>query len=225
VRSWTNPGENSLHYALLSDVHGRRQKLAAVLSDAQSRGADQIVSLGDVGGPGCLALLQEAGALAVFGNYEVSGWRQLAKEHRGWVQRWPPFLAGDGFLAVHAAPGQPESLSSVEDFGHWLKTTRLPWRSLFPYLLDEQDLWPALAELEAADQSLLFHGHTHRQAIWCLRKGGRLQRLPVETVQVKLEHSYVVGVGSVGLPEDDCWAAYTLYDAQARRIEPIRLHR
>ena len=57
-----------MRYALLSDIHGHQQKLAAVLADAQTRGADQIVSVGDVGSDNCLALLLEAGALAVFGG-------------------------------------------------------------------------------------------------------------------------------------------------------------
>ena len=67
-----------MRYALISDVHGRRQRLRAVLADAESRGADRIISLGDVGGDDCLADLRRAGALAVFGNYEVSGWPRLA---------------------------------------------------------------------------------------------------------------------------------------------------
>jgi predicted phosphodiesterase len=210
-------------YAILSDVHGRRAKLAAVLADAGARGAERIVSLGDVGGEKCLSLLRQAGALTVFGNYEVSGWRRLQHEHRAWVRHWPPLLAEDGFMAVHAAPWWPAGLKTVEDFCRWLKATGSSWRALFPYLSDSEDyLWQALAELERADKAILFHGHTHQPAIWRWGPQGHLRQVHAVKVQVEAGHRYVVGVGSVGLPEDGSWAAYTLFDSQSGKIECLR---
>jgi predicted phosphodiesterase len=215
-----------MRYAILSDIHGRLRKLQAALTDARARGAQQIVSLGDVGGEDCLDLLRRAGATAVFGNYEVSGWRRLAPEYRAWVQSWPPLLCDDGFLAVHAAPWWPEGLHTIEDFGDWLKRTGQSWRALFPYLDEDPDhLWLALGELELAAQSILFHGHTHQQAAWHWQPPGRLRRLQATAFNIQPGHRYVVGVGSVGLPEDGGWAAYTLYDAQSGRVELVRLER
>ena len=215
-----------MRYAILSDVHGRREKLAAVLDDARARGATQVVSLGDVGGDECLALLRQAGALAVFGNYEVSGWQRLQPEHQAWVRGWGPLLIEDSFLAVHAAPWWPEGLHTVEDFKAWLRTTGHSWRALFPYLTEDEDyLWQALAELEVAERTILFHGHTHQQTVWQWGPTGRLRSLRGRSVQVKAGHRYVVGVGSVGLPEDVAWATYTLYDSSTGRIELVRLER
>jgi diadenosine tetraphosphatase ApaH/serine/threonine PP2A family protein phosphatase len=215
-----------MRYAILSDVHGRRHRLEAVLADAEKRKSDRVVSLGDAGGDECLALLSNAGALAVFGNYEVSGWRRLAPVHRTWVRSWPPLLAEDGFLAVHAAPWWPEGLSTVSDFGAWLKRTAQPWRALFPYLTEDEDyLWQALVELEAAGKNILFHGHTHLQAIWRCGPSGRLQRVRTAAVRIEAGHRYLVGVGSVGMPEEGGWAAYTMYDAKDNRVEQIRLDR
>jgi predicted phosphodiesterase len=213
-----------MRYAILSDVHRNRQKLEAVLADARRRNADRFISLGDIGGDGCLALLRQAGALAVFGNYEVSGWPQLAAGHRAWVQSWPPLLAEGDFLAVHAAPWWPAGLASVQDFAAWLKKTGQSWRTLFPYLTENEDyMWQALAELETAGKHVLFHGHTHRQAIWQRGPEGHLKPLCATEVQLQAGTHYLVGVGSVGLPEDGGWAAYTLYDARAGRIEQIHL--
>ena len=45
-----------MRYAVLSDVHGRHEKLAGVLTDIRSRGVQWITSLGDVGGDHCLTL-------------------------------------------------------------------------------------------------------------------------------------------------------------------------
>jgi hypothetical protein len=101
--------------------------------------------------------------------------------------------------------------------------------------VDEQDIWPALAELETAGKAILFHGHTHEQTVWRWKRAGRLQQVPGTTVPVEPDHDYIVGVGSVGLPEDRKgpyagrgptrrpWAAYTLYDTEAHRIELIVL--
>ena len=153
-----------MRYAILSDVHGHRHKLEAVLADAQARDVDQVISLGDVGGDDCLALLRQAGAQAVFGNYEVSGWRRLQPEHRTWVRGWSPLLMADDFMAAHAVPWSPPGLTSVVDFGDWLKRTGRSWRTLFPYLNEQRGTpWRALAELEDWRKPMLFHGHTHRQ--------------------------------------------------------------
>lgn len=213
-----------MRYAIISDVHGRLEKLEAVLADAQERGAEQIVCLGDVGGDDCLARLRQAEALAVLGNYEVSRWRRLQPEHRAWVQEWSPLLARDGFLAAHAAPYWPEGLENVADFGRWLEHTGRSWRALFPYLTEDQEaMWKALTELEETGEAILFHGHTHQQSVWCWEPKGHLRQEQASNFQLKAGHRYVVGVGSVGLPEDGGRAAYVLYDANARQVERIRL--
>lgn len=213
-----------MRYAILSDVHGRRKKLASVLAHTQALRIDRVISLGDIGREDCLALLLQARAQAVFGNYEVSGWRHLATEYRAWVRSWPPLLAEDGFLAVHAAPWWPAGLHTVEDFGAWLQNTGLPWRTLFPYLTDDDKLvYRALAELEAAGKMVLFHGHTHQQTIWCWGPDGHLHEVHASSVRVQVGHHYLVGVGSVGLPEDGAWSAYALYDSETDLIELMGL--
>ena len=211
-------------YALLSDVHGRSAKLRAVLADARRRGVDQVISLGDVGGDECLELLRGAGARAVFGNYEVSGWSKSASMNRAWVQGWPPLITEADFLAVHAVPWWPAGLASLEDFAAWLKSTGKPWRALFPYLSeDELHLWNSYQILESSGARVLFHGHTHLQTVWDFDPGGRMTEMSPGTMVARDGHRVVAGVGSVGVPEDGGWAAYTLYDAAAARIEPVRL--
>jgi hypothetical protein len=213
-----------MRYAILSDVHGRHERLASVLDDARSRGAAQIVSLGDIGGDSCMDLLRQADALAVFGNYEVSGWTRLQPENQAWVRSWTPILAKDDFLAVHAAPWRPEGLHTVDDFAAWLDAAGRSWRDLFPYLTDDEDyLWQALADLEEMEKSILFHGHTHQQAVWQWGPMGRLRRLRASSVRLKAHHRYVVGVGSVGLPEDGGGAAYAIYDGPTGRVDLVHL--
>ena len=213
-----------MRYAFLADIHGRVEKMQAVLRDAHERGATQIVSLGDVGGDECVALLRQAGAVAVLGNYEVSSWPHLAAENQAWVQGWPPLLAGVTFLAVHAAPWWPDGLRTLHEFAAWRQQPGRSWRALFPYLdADEDYLWQALAELEAADKAVLFHGHTHRQTVWRCGPAGRLQQARSATVRLQAEHRYLAGAGSVGMPEDGAWSEYLLYDEDEGQIALIRL--
>jgi predicted phosphodiesterase len=216
-----------MRVAFLSDAHGRATRLEAALSDAQRRGAGQIVSLGDVGDDACVTLLRQADALAVLGNYEVSGWKRLAEPNRSWVQSWPLLLAGETFLAVHAAPWWPEGLgplASIDELAAWRQVSGHSWRALFPYLNEDDGyLWQALAELETAGKAGLFYGHTHRQHAWDCTPDGRLRLIRTRTFQLQPGHRYLIGVGSVGLPEDGAGTEYALYDEPGRRVELVRL--
>jgi len=216
-----------MRYAFLTDVHSRAGKLETALADVKRRGDAQIVSLGDVGDDPCVALLRQAGALAVFGNYEVSSWQRLVEANRDWVQSWPPLLAGETFLAVHAAPWWPEGLgplTPIHEFAAWQQRSRHSWRALFPYLNEDDDfLWQALAELEKAGKGVLFHGHTHRQDAWDCAPDGRLRRVRARAFHVQSGHRYLIGAGSIGLPQDGAGSEYVLYDEQAQRVELVRL--
>jgi len=215
-----------VRYAILSDIHGRKEKLEAVLADAHARGggAAQIVSLGDVGDDDCVALLRTGGALAVFGNYEVSGRYRLSAENRDWVEGWPPLLAGESFLAVHAAPWWPAGLTTIQEFDAWLQRSRQSWRVLFPYLNEDDDyVWQALAELETAGKAVLFYGHTHVQAALRCSPDGRLRRIRAASFDLQPGQRYLVGVGSAGLPQDGGGSSYVMYDEDAARVEMIRL--
>ena len=79
--------------------------------------------------------------------------------------------------------------------------------------------------LESKRVPLLFHGHTHTQTVWQCTPSGRLRPLPFGTLSVARGNHYIVGVGSVGLPQDGGWAAYVLYDSGTATIEHVRLSR
>ena len=74
-----------------------------------------------------------------------------------------------------------------------------------------------------ADRTILFHGHTHEQSVWRWGPAGELRQEGAAVLAMEPGHCYVVGVGSVGLPEDGGWAAYLVYDAGAGWMEQVRL--
>jgi hypothetical protein len=187
------------------------------------------LALGDIGDVPALNTLDRAGATCVFGNWEASGLRGLPPLYRRWVGRWPPTFRVDGLWAAHASPIWPKGLG-IAGVVDYLRERQWHWTALFPSLQrSEQARWDALAELEAADTPVFFHGHTHIQEAWRLEPGGvspshikwsgdAPQRLDGDSLALDDGARWLVGVGSVGTPHDGDGACYALYDEAARQI-------
>jgi hypothetical protein len=95
----------------------------------------------------------------------------------------------------------------------------LTWQDLFPRLdRDENARWQAYAELEIHGKQILFHGHTHVQAVWYIAASGAMTRLRQEQISIDPSCHYVVGVGSVGKPESTSNPQYAIYDDQANIV-------
>ncbi len=210
-------------WALLSDVHGRGDRLARVLADIQSQRAERVLALGDIAGTAPLARLDRAGALCVFGNWEASGLRGLPPPYRSWVARWPAVVQVDGFLAAHATPVWPANLGISGVVEH-LRTNNLHWTQLFPSLqYSESNRTAAFVALKAIGCPIFFHGHTHAQEAWRLAAGEPPQRFEYGSVeggvlQLGEGERWLIGVGSVGDPHDGPGAHYGLYDSTTRRF-------
>jgi predicted phosphodiesterase len=206
-------------WAILSDVHGRGDRLARVLTDAKARGAEHFLSLGDLGSTHALDMLNDVGAEHVFGNWEASGLRGMRQPYRGQITRWSAQYRADDFWAAHASPVWPVGLA-ITGVVDYLRTNDLYWTALFPSLLCSAEArWGAWTELEAASVSLFFHGHTHIQEVWCWTPDSSPTQLAGPSFLVPSDGSrLLVGVGSVGDARDGGGACYTLYDSQARRV-------
>lgn len=208
-----------MRYAIFSDIHGDQLALARVLTDARRQDAQAILCLGDIGSDACLDRLRQARADLVFGNWEVSQWGNLRQDNQTLVRSLPPSLAGDSFLAVHAVPWRPDGLSNVEDFMDYILRQRVKWQALFPYLnRDEDARWRAVVELENTGRGVLFHGHTHVQMAYRAAPNGRMARLRQREFILETQARYIVGVGSVGRPEDGPGPKYVLYDDGAASV-------
>ncbi len=207
-------------WAILSDVHGRGDRLTRALADARVQGATAILALGDIGSTYALDLLDGAEAKCVFGNWEASGLRGLPASYRNWVVRWPAQAQFDGFCAAHASPVWPAGLEIVQVV-EYLRMWSLHWTALFPSLQRSEDArLAAWAELDAAGLAIFFHGHTHIQEAWCWTPGGAPVRMNDSGTgfAIQADERWLIGVGSVGDPHDGGGACYALYDAMARRV-------
>ncbi len=210
----------SLRYAFLSDVHGRVDVLRHVLDLLDREAIDQIVSLGDVGNDDCYDLLRAHEAIGVFGNYEVSGYPHLSPENAAFVLSLPPILNADGFLAAHAVPTYPAGLLDVVQFADYMRRKGINWRGMFRYPNGEDDtLFDTLAALQDADTHLFFHGHTHRQHAWRIRSGDRPRQIRGQRIPLDSFSYDIIGVGSLGRPEDGSSPRYVIYDSDRNEVE------
>ena len=211
-----------MRYAIFSDIHNHTTALATVLYHAGQQAVDSYFCLGDVGIDECVERVREVGAPTVFGNWEVSGWPYLSPENQRWALCLPPVRKEAQFWLTHATPLWPAKLATLAD----LNANRYSWplSQLFPYLhFESPALWEIIGSLAQTGVSLMFHGHTHRQMAWRFTVDNHLQQLTHRAILLRPGDTLVVGVGSVGRPEDGPGAAYVIYDDELRQVELVRV--
>lgn len=208
--------------AVLSDIHGNRHALEAVLDDVAASGATDLWCLGDVVGYGadptdCVDLVAANAALCLAGNHDlaVTGALQLDDFSRGaalaarWTQEvLPPeqleFLAG---------------LSSQGEAGAIGLYHASPRDPVWEYVLSA-----LLAELcfDAQARRLALIGHSHVALSFVRRHGEPAtgeKRRGGDVVDVA-EGEWLLNPGSVGQPRDgDARAAWLLLDTQTWQAE------
>jgi putative phosphoesterase len=192
-----------MQVGLVSDIHGNRVALEAVLADMPP--VDALVCAGDVVGYNpwhgdCVDAMRERGVPTVLGNHDRAvahdggfafssaagaGVRHaretLTDDQLAWLADLPPErTAVDGRVRlVHGHPEDPDRYTFPEQFG--------------PHLLGEEE-------------EVLVLGHTHIQH------------------HERYEEGVVVNPGSVGQPRDgDPRAAYALLDLAELTVEQRRV--
>jgi predicted phosphodiesterase len=219
-----------VRYLVLSDIHGNREALEAVIRDAKG-GYDRIVCCGDLSdyGPDSNYVIdwcRDHLYAAIRGNHDriCSGlgtaesftdmaqvsakWtmEQLTPVNRNYLCDLPcgPLVVDANLLLVHGSPrDEDEYVTSIPDVAE-----------IFSFLET------------SPDHGLpVFFGHTHLQGLF-VREWGRLRGVsrpltPTREAKIDIEAGsrYLVNPGSVGQPRDgDPRAAYALLDASAQHI-------
>ncbi len=191
-----------MQIGVLSDIHGNRIALEAVLSDMPA--VDRLVCAGDIVGynpwhADCIEILRDRSIRSVMGNHDRAvaenspfafnhqaaaavehAHDQLTSSQLEWVRTLPDELSlFDGRLKlVHGHPADPDRYTYPEEFS--------------PQLL--------------GDESVLVLGHTHVQH------------------HEQFDEGVVMNPGSVGQPRDgDPRAAYAVLDLDARTVTEHRV--
>lgn len=210
--------------AVLSDIHGNREALTAVLADCAARGADRIAILGDIVGYGpdpewcvdrCWELAAE-GAILVKGNHDSAidtkgeSMNAIARAAIDWTR---PRLSADqrGFLAglpLTATLGEALFVhASAHSPGDWI------------YVTGERH---AMASFRTSPARVMFCGHVHVPALYSCDLGDRVRGHEVAMaapLPLIASRRWMVVAGAVGQPRDGVpQAGYVLYDSDRREI-------
>lgn len=207
-----------MRLAILTDIHGNREALTAVLADQAARGCEGIVVLGDIVGYGpdpewcCETVmgLAASGALVLKGNHDDAvaagsgGMSRNAGKAMDWTRprlSWgqSAFLAGlpmsaerDGALFVHASAEAPAD---------WI------------YVTHEA---AAAGSFQASRARVIFCGHVHVPALFSMDLRGQVAALRVKVglpIPLIRSRRWLAVVGSVGQPRDrNPAASYAIYD-------------
>ena len=211
-----------MRVAVLSDVHGNRHALEAVLDEVATAEATDLWCLGDVVGYGgdpndCVALVAEGAALCLAGNHDLAVTGELALDDfsgaAGLAARWTQeVLEAEGlaFLSSLASEG------TAGPVGLFHASPRDPvWEYVLSELLAEQ----CFGVLE---QRIGLIGHSH-VALSFTRSGGRRAtgtRRREGDVADLTRDDWLLNPGSVGQPRDgDPRAAWLLLDTDTWRAE------
>jgi len=213
-----------VRFLILSDIHGNKHALDAVLAAAEGQ-YEQVVCLGDIVGYGAhpnevTGWVKGNVSTVIRGNHdraccgdEALEWfnlpaqqaalwtlAQLSEEHLRYLQELAAGpVAVANFWAVHGSPADEDE-----------------------YITEKADAQVAARYMPG---DICFFGHTHYQGgfgvrrgrVWELDrpKGGDSERC----YQLENDTSYLLNPGSVGQPRDhDPRAAYALFDSTTKTV-------
>ena len=218
-----------MRFALMSDIHSNQEAFEACLQDMRTRGADQLILLGDFVGYGAdpvwvvdtVMELVTGGAIALMGNHDqaVSSMREEMNEDAEIAMSWTRGKIGNkGSVFLAGLPMSFEENKRL--FVHANVQAARRWS-----YIDSSEA--AERTLELCDAQSVFCGHVHRPALYGITATGKIASFrPVSNVTIPLprHRRWVTVLGSVGQPRDGNPAAsYTLLDSEKNEITFVRV--
>jgi predicted phosphodiesterase len=215
-----------MKFLIVSDIHGNREALEAVLKDSRGQ-YDQIVCLGDIVGYGAdpnfiVDWARVHVSAIVRGNHDAvcAGLESLSRfnDNAADAAMWSRHVLTRTNLAyLKALPAGPLPHEGF-DLAHGSPLGE------YDYLCSKDDVAAISHRIKTP---LTFFGHTHDQGGFEIKRNGKINvidpRVPTGLVLARLS-KYLVNPGSVGQPRDrNPDAAYAIYSPERwiefRRVE------
>jgi predicted phosphodiesterase len=217
-----------MRYLILSDMHGNKQALDAVLEDAATLGYDATLVLGDLVGYGAdpAAVIDATMALEpaamIRGNHDkvcaglepATLFNDIARQSIEWTAT---VLSSDHLRLLAELPMGPALVIDGLEICHGT-----PFDEDY-YVFDPDD---ARRAIDAAQGRICLFGHTHVPAIYAIADPPKPRRADVADDEVELpaEGAVLLNAGSVGQPRDgDPRAAYGILDLERNVIRMRRV--
>ncbi|HZC29391.1 MAG TPA: metallophosphoesterase family protein [Gaiellaceae bacterium] len=208
-----------MRVAVISDVHGNRHALDAVLAEIDAESVDGVWCLGDTVGYGpqpneCCRLVQTHADLCLVGNHDLAAlgeltvsdfnedaaaaviWttQMLTEESRRFLRGLEPQAHADSVQLFHASARDP----------------------VWEYVLSEE---AARRTFDLTDAPLVLVGHSHVALALTLDGTGVAGGLAASGTKLELAGRWLVNPGSIGQPRDgDPRAAWVLADLAQRSL-------
>jgi predicted phosphodiesterase len=209
--------------AVLSDIHGNRQALDAVLDDVAGRGISRWWCVGDIVGYGadpgyaldvCLSGAERCIAgnhdLVVAGHLPLEAFASWAQEAAAWTR-----IALGPEQCARLATLEPTDSADGVDVVH--ASVRDP---VWEYVVGLEEAGPSL---DAATADVTFIGHTHIPAAWHRFPDGTVEAVSTKGPVTLIPGRWLVNPGSVGQPRDrDPRAAWACFRPEHRTVDFLR---
>jgi len=213
---------HTMKFLIVSDIHGNREALEAVLKDARGQ-YERVVCLGDIVGygadPNFIVDWARAHVSAIVrGNHDAvcAGLESLSRfnDYAADAAMWSRHVLTRKNLAyLKALPAGPLPHEGF-DLAHGSPSGE------YDYLCSQGDVASIRHRIKTP---LTFFGHTHDQGGFQIKRNGKINvidpRVPTGLLLAP-RSKYLVNPGSVGQPRDrNPDAAYAIYSSEERRIE------
>jgi diadenosine tetraphosphatase ApaH/serine/threonine PP2A family protein phosphatase len=202
-----------MRVAVISDVHGNRHALDAVLAEIGGESVDAVWCLGDTVGYGpqpneCCRLVQEHADLCLVGNHDLVALGELTvsefNEEAAAAAVWTREALTDDSRAFLRSLEPQATVDGVELFH---ASARDP---VWEYVLSDET---ARATFELTTASLVLVGHSHVALALTVDGHGVAGGVAPAGTNIELAGRWLVNPGSVGQPRDgDPRAAWLLAD-------------
>ena len=219
-----------MRYLILTDIHANLEAMEACLAEANSRGYDRTIVLGDLVGycadPNAVVELVQAlePVATVRGNHDKvacgleqpDGFNSVARRAAHWTYE---VLTPANRQWLAALPRGPIDVDDVVEICHGAPFDE------DAYIFDELD---AVRALKTSQRPLCLFGHTHWPVMFELANG-RVDTIGSTNsssthLSLRPESKYLLNPGSVGQPRDgDPRAAYGLVDTSAKSVDLYRV--
>ncbi len=215
-----------MRIAILSDIHSNLEALTEVLRAVEERGADRVVSLGDVVGYGasvnpCCDLLRTTAEVTLLGNHDAavagrmdySFYYDAARHALDWTAG---VITETNLTWLRSLP-YTHRIGEV-GFSHGSPIDPRAYEYIFA-LEQARELMPFVADLP----EVTFIGHSHLCKAFALGNG-EVNDVVAQKFTVRRGYQYLISVGSVGQPRDyDNRACFVIHDTEARTVEYVRV--